>query len=173
MPIPIQRSLSWIPFIDVTEKAQHVADETSEWRIILWKLALKEVPEYLAVGKGLAFNPNVRLPFSAKEIYAWAIRTMNYHNGPLSFLIILGVGGFFSFIMFLFLVVKRHLKLIRLPWKSSDLKYYHLIIFSFFLTEIIYFLFIFGDVRSTSPKFFFFVFLLEGLVSSDKKPRLV
>ena len=47
MPVPIQRSLAWIPFIDIHEKAQHNATITSEWRITLWKYALKELPEYL------------------------------------------------------------------------------------------------------------------------------
>ena len=169
MPVPIQRSLAWVPFIDIHENARHFATQTSEWRIILWKLALKELPDYLVVGKGLAFDPNVRLPFSAKEIYAWAIRTMNYHNGPLSLLIVLGVGGFISFFMFLFLIVKKHFKLIRLPWKSSDLKHYHLVIYSFFLMEIVFFLLIFGDTHLSIAHFFFLVFLLEGLVSSDKK----
>lgn len=166
LPYPIQRSLSWLPFIDVSEYSQYNAQDSIDWRVLIWQYGLKEVPKYWLVGKGLAYDPN-SVPFFLPEHFAWAVRTTNYHNGPLSILITQGVAGFISIAAFVIIACKRHLQFLRQQWNSNLLKHFHLTIFSLLLAGIISFNVINGHIAVNLPKFFFLFAILEGLVATD------
>jgi len=56
LPIPVQRSLSFLPISSIDPMAKLDAQGTLEWRIQIWKTVLPEVPRYLLFGKGFAYN---------------------------------------------------------------------------------------------------------------------
>src|SRR5262245_3560486 len=57
LPGSMQRSLSFIPFIQVGQEARLDAESTLDWRLRMWSVLRAEVPKYLWVGKGFAINP--------------------------------------------------------------------------------------------------------------------
>jgi len=167
-PFPMQRSLAWIPFANVSHEAKQDAVATSKWRLKVWDLAIVELlPKYWLLGKGLSFNKWKSINILIPENYAWALETRNYHNGPLSVIITFGTPGLICFIFFLFFMIKRHYRLSRFYWKSNLLRHLHIVMLSFFITQVFVFLFIFGEVHISLPKIFFISAILEGLTSSD------
>jgi hypothetical protein len=169
MPITIQRSFAWLPFTEISERANKLATGTTVWRIMIWEYALNyQVPEYLFIGKGLAFSPDESLPVKISEHYGWAIRTLNYHSGPISLLVTLGLFGFVLFMWFFLKEIKRHYNIQKkINWVSYKLKYYHLVILSFLVTEFIFYIFVYGDIQNSIPKLLFLIGLCEGLYASE------
>ncbi|GIV62062.1 MAG: hypothetical protein KatS3mg044_0928 [Rhodothermaceae bacterium] len=154
--------------MEISDFAREAASGTSEWRLYVWKMALdNELPRYWLVGKGLAFHPNESLGFMLGDHYAWAVRTRNYHNGPLSLLIVLGLPGFVAFLGFLIIMIRRHLRIARGIWRSEKLAHFHAVMLVFFIVQVVYFIGIFGDVHISVPRLLFLGALLEGLVASD------
>ncbi len=172
LPLAIQRSLAWIPFVEISSAAEQAASATSNWRLYIWGMAITyELPEYWLIGKGLAFLPNESVGFAISDYYEWAIRTRNYHNGPLSILIVFGAPGLFAFLGFIYASFRRHYRITRKNWESFYLSHFHKVLLSFFITRVLFFLFIFGDAHKSIPRMFFVVAILEGLVASDSYLR--
>ncbi len=98
LPFNVQRSLSFLP-VPVDPAVRNDAEGTLQWRVEMWRYLLPEVPKYLLKGKGYAINPREHLLSweSARRGAAPtsnpAIVTADYHNGPLSVLIPLGIWG--------------------------------------------------------------------------------
>ncbi len=169
LPFPIQRAFSLIPFLNITSEAKELASITTAWRINLWNIALhEELPKYWLIGKGLAFNINENLPINISENYAWAIKTLNYHNGPLSIIITLGAWGLLATFGFLYSLLKRHINLLKKEWNSLELKNFHIAVLSFFISQVIIFLFIFGETNISLPRFLFLAALIESIAYSDE-----
>jgi hypothetical protein len=118
LPLTAQRALSFLPGRFDPLAAQD-ASATLDWRFDMWKQVLPEVPRYLLLGKGFGFD--------AKDLYLAAeterrfqsealsgtITVGDYHNGPLSILIPLGIYGMIAFLWFLiagFRVLYRNYK---------------------------------------------------------------
>ena len=57
LPLNVQRTLSVLP-VPIDPVARMSAQTSSQWRIEMWKHLLPQVPQYLLLGKGYAFNPN-------------------------------------------------------------------------------------------------------------------
>ena len=107
LPTNLIRTLSFIPGI-----SNENATQTSDWRVMVWGLALKyELPKYLWLGKGLTFGannyPNI---FGVSDFYLTALDFSNYHNGPVSLLIIFGIPGFLAITLYHFEYIKRIIK---------------------------------------------------------------
>ena len=56
LPLNIQRTLSVLP-VPIDPVARISAQASSQWRLEMWKNLLPQVPQYLILGKGYAFNP--------------------------------------------------------------------------------------------------------------------
>ena len=56
LPFSIQRSLAWIPGIEISKVAALSAANTTSWRIELWTYLLDDISRYWLVGKGLTFD---------------------------------------------------------------------------------------------------------------------
>jgi hypothetical protein len=171
MPLTIQRSFAWLPFANISGEASKLAVGTSVWRITIWEYVLKYLlPQYLLIGKGLAFSLNDALPVKISEHYAWAIRTLNYHNGPLSLLVTLGLFGFVFFIGFFIIEIKRNYYLQKSSnWVSGELKHLHLVVLSYLITQFIFYLFVYGDLNNSIPSLLFLIGICEGLNASEKQ----
>ena len=104
LPFGVQRSMAFLP-IDIDPMARLSAQASSEWRLEIWRDVLPEVPQYLVLGKGYGFSGremamihDARRGGSLEETTELA---GDYHNGPLSLLIPLGVFGMIGFLWFL------------------------------------------------------------------------
>jgi len=106
LPLVVQRTVSFLP-LRVNPVAQVDAENSSQWRIEMWKEVLPEVPKHLLFGKGcgmdatdMAFADENAHRGYARD-YQWAILTQSYHNGPLTILVPFGIWGAIGFVWFL------------------------------------------------------------------------
>jgi hypothetical protein len=148
LPLPVQRTLTVIPFLPVSSFAKLDAQGSSDWRFEMWKILLPEVRHYFWVGKGYAINPTDM--FLAEESarrgvgdrYQGVLVTGDYHSGPLSVIIPFGIAGVIAFSAVLFFggrVLYRN-------WKfgAPEFKNINQALFAFFLTKVIFYVFVFG-----------------------------
>jgi hypothetical protein len=150
-PQSIQRALAVLP-VKVDPVVQSEADASSEWRREIWRVMLPQIPEYLFLGKGYAI--------SARDYnYMTSQRTQNleaenreatiagdYHNGPLSIIIPLGVWGGLAF---LWLLVASLIVLWRnYRFGDPELANINTFLLASFLVQTITFMFIFGSLYS-------------------------
>ncbi len=96
LPMALQRTLTFLP-IQVDPMVRRDAEGTIEWRVQMWKLLVKEIPEYFWIGKGFAMDPtDMYLAGEAAkrghlESFEGAKLAGDYHSGPLSLIIPLGI----------------------------------------------------------------------------------
>jgi hypothetical protein len=106
LPISVQRSLSFLP-IEINAYARANAQSSTEWRMEMWQILLPQVPRYFWLGKGYAIDPaDLHLTTEAVKKglikdYEWALVSGDYHSGPLSVFIPLGIWGTIGFVWFL------------------------------------------------------------------------
>lgn len=106
MPLAMQRSLSFLPLkIDRTAKVDALG--TLDWRISMWKIVVKDVPNYLLLGKGFTYSGTdyvlTQEAFKRGMIFTSYEDTLisgNYHNGILTILIPFGIFGMIGFLWF-------------------------------------------------------------------------
>lgn len=151
MPLPVQRTLSFLP-LNVDPIVRQDAEGSTQWRLEMWKEILPDVPKYLIKGKGYGINPGEF--FLARESAARGfltsaqtfILTGNYHNGPLSVIMPLGIFGSVGFLWFLGAAIKVLLQNYR--HGDSSLSKINAFILAFFIAHTIIFFFVFGSLYS-------------------------
>ena len=159
LPFYVQRTLSFLP-IEVNSAVKVGADASLDWRLQMWKVLLPEVPKYLWKGKGFGIDPTAMYfstdAFRQKEGgIEWAIVAGDYHSGPLSLIIPLGIWGVLAFGWFLVGSV-RHLYRQHRSGPPA-LQLINTLLLSYFLARIILFLFFFGSFHSD-------LFLFTGII---------
>lgn len=148
LPMTVQRAISFLP-VDVDPVARMGAESSSEWRFQMWRTLLPTVPQYLLVGKGYAINQNeLALAVGSGAVSASsgaesAMLAGDYHSGPLSLIIPLGIWGVIGFLWFL----GAALRLLLNNYRHSDpeLLQVNTFLLSFFIARTIYFFFVFGS----------------------------
>jgi hypothetical protein len=106
LPIVGQRSMSFLP-IEVDPMVKESAKASNDWRVQVWKVVLPQVPQYLLKGKGYSADANdlVMEEASASRGFSAASSeatvAVDYHNGPLSVIVPLGLAGMIAFVWFL------------------------------------------------------------------------
>ena len=78
---------------------------STEWRIDMWKAVLPSVPRYFFLGKGYGLDANdLYMSFESAYRQGEASATSqvagDYHNGPLTLIIPLGIWGVIGFVWF-------------------------------------------------------------------------
>lgn len=99
MPLGLQRTVSFIPGVQVAEAAAENAKGSIEWRLEIWRYCLQQSDNYLFLGRGSAFDVKdtaAGLGLNDVATYSpwFAFQTRSYHSGPLSLLIDYGIPGF-------------------------------------------------------------------------------
>lgn len=158
LPLVVQRTLSIFP-IRLSPIAEMSAAGSSEWRLEMWQQVLPEVPQYLIKGKGFAIDPtdlalaefNNRFNLG----YSGAIAAGDYHNGPLSLVIPLGIWGFLAFVWFVVAALRYLHRVYR--YGDPDLRLINTFLLASFLARIIIFTFIVGS-------FFSDLFVFTGIL---------
>ncbi len=106
LPLSVQRTFSFLP-IRVDSVVAADAQDSTEWRLRMWKLLLPEVPNYLWLGKGYAIRGDdlelaQNLVMSGRgDTAEVAMLAGDYHSGPLSVIIPFGIFGALAFLWFL------------------------------------------------------------------------
>ncbi len=155
MPLPVQRALSAFSAVvplDINADVRVEAAESTQWRLDMWRLVWPEVPDYLLLGKGYAIDPtDLYLTGEAVNLgilpnYSEAITAGNYHNGPLSVLVPFGIWGALAFLWLL----GAGLKVLYCNRRYGDarLKLINDFFFGYFLTQCLFFFFVYGDLSS-------------------------
>jgi O-antigen ligase/polysaccharide polymerase Wzy-like membrane protein len=173
-PEGVQRTISWVPGVDIPEYVQKDAGNTLTWRMELWTEALKRLPRYWLIGKGYAFSGEEMVGVAGANMTTapldWALISSSYHNGPISLLMGLGVFGLLTGCGFLIGALVRHRAILKRKWKDPKLKQCHQVVYAMFLTYVVIFFTLFGAVEEFSPFLFMFA-LLETLYQLDTSEK--
>jgi O-antigen ligase len=171
LPWVVQRTISFLP-VKIDPFVKRDAEASTEWRLDIWKQSLPLVPKYLFMGKGYGMNPNelsLEVTRGGVAITADAIAMTNdYHSGPLSIIIPLGVWGAIGFLWFL---VAASLYLYR-NYRRGDpqLKRINTFLWALFLLKAIYFFAIYGSFHTD---FYAFIGIVGLSVSLNGRPEEV
>jgi hypothetical protein len=151
LPYGFQRMLAWIPGLPVSLEAKLGADVSTEWRVEMWKSVILMIPDYLLIGRGMAFDlGSAYQAYIATEAsqHAFFIATHGYHNGPLYLLIDHGAPGFICGLGMMLCTLRRHWMLHKRPWPDETLKKMHTMFLCLTMAQIISFFGIFGALES-------------------------
>jgi len=149
LPLVVQRTLSFLPgnFHPLAERS---AMASTEWRWEMWKQVWPEVPKHLFRGKGFAIDPgemflalDTSLRFRGEE-HAGTVLVGDYHNGPLSILIPLGIYGMIAFLWFL----AAGVRVLHRNWKHGNPEYRNINAFllAAFAAHAVFFFLGFGSI---------------------------
>jgi hypothetical protein len=141
------------------------AEGSVQWRLEMWQVLVPQIKDYWYLGKGYRIDPD-ELYFAiigggATDIQAQGdLVAGNYHSGPLSLIIplgIWGVAGFFWLVGAGINVLHRNFK-----YGEAELRNINVFLLAYFLMQIIAFFFIFGAFNS---QFYFLTGILGLSVS--------
>ncbi|MFT3783143.1 MAG: hypothetical protein QM790_14135 [Nibricoccus sp.] len=94
LPLAVQRSVSFLPGIEVVPLAFDNAADTLNDRIGVLKLAIKDIPQYLAIGRGFGMERIDILPSDSVYSGVW-LQYMNgfFYNGLIGSILKTGLAG--------------------------------------------------------------------------------
>ncbi len=120
LPMAMQRSISFLPGIQVQALAARNASDTIDDRIGILKLAINDVPRYLFLGRGFGMERLDQLPSDAVYDNVW-MGYINgiFYNGTLGLLLKTGLAGFIFSSMFVWWVSRMALAVVWLAWRRS------------------------------------------------------
>ena len=161
LPHSAQRSLSFIPFIQIDADARRNAEDTLDWRLRMWSVLRPEVPKYLWLGKGFALNPidlyltEEGTKRGLRQDIEVSIITGSYHSGPLTLLISFGLPGTIAFVLF---IIGATTVLYR-NYRNGpvELRATNTFLLSYFVARSLYFFAFYGDLSGD-------LFLFTGAV---------
>ncbi len=171
LPMSMQRTLSLIPFIDVSLAARADALDSSLWRVEIWKQAWLQVPDYLLIGKGLTINPedlNAMMSMRTDTV-TMALMSHTYHNGPLALLLDLGVLGLVAGSGFLIASAVEFYKRLATPIEDPLLRRAYCFYTAYYIYQVLNFFFIYGDLQSFTMMFMFSAILWGILRTAEQQ----
>jgi len=150
LPIPVQRSLSFLPISGIDPMAKLDAQGTLDWRIQIWKTVLPEVPRYLLFGKGFAYN-GTDYYLTTEAVRRGIAYTVDestlvcgsYHQGILTVIIPFGLWGLLLFAWFCYSSLKilfRHYR----EGKES-LRLINTFLLAMFISRLVFYIFFYGQ----------------------------
>jgi hypothetical protein len=156
LPLSVQRSLSFLP-IDIDPTAKADALGTLDWRLLMWRAVLPEVPRYLIIGKGFGFSGTdyyLTQEAMARGLYTAYEDTLisgNYHNGLLTILIPFGIFGMICFLWFCWAA----LRVLHRNYRYGDpsLKLINTFLIAYFTSRLIFYLVFYGQFDLDFPIF--------------------
>lgn len=161
LPMAVQRSLTVLPLIPVSDVARSDATDSSKWREDMWKQLQPEVARSFWLGKGYTANQTTyRLEQEAVRMglaqdYEMMILAGDYHSGWRSIMIPFGIWGILAFSAFLIAGMK-------VLWANRNkgegaLRRVNLFLLTFFISKTVFFFFVVGAIASD-------LFIFTGLV---------
>lgn len=155
LPWTVQRTLSFLP-IHVVPEVEADAKGSTEWRLDMWREVLPDVPKYLILGKGYAFDPNEMAMIQAgmtrgEDEAVGSALAGDYHSGPLSVIMPFGIWGVVGFLW----LIGAGVRLLYQNYRYGDpaLAIINRFCLAQFIAKVIFFLGIFGSLYSDLPSF--------------------
>lgn len=150
LPLAAQRAISFLP-VRVDPVAAMDASNSLEWRVSIWKLVIKDVPGHLWFGRGYAIDPvdiylaeeSVKRGFQTD--YELSAKSGDYHSGPLSVLVPFGLIGTLALVLFVIAAMRTLYR--NFKYGDADLKNINTFLLSYFIGEVVYFIFFFGGIE--------------------------
>jgi hypothetical protein len=175
LPLTVQRTLSFLP-VEIDAQTRLSAQDSTEWRLDMWKATLPQVPKYFFKGKG--YNVSGDELFLAQESAARGIGARwegsalagDYHSGPLSVLIPFGIWGLAAFVWLL--AAGARFLYTNFRDGAPELRRINAFLLALFLARILFFVFVFGALSSEFYQFTGILGLSVALnVSSQRAKR--
>lgn len=147
LPFSVQRAISFLP-VQVDPMTRQIAEESTEWRLQMWKSVAHQIPDYLLLGKGynLSGTDFYMLQQSTMRGYVenWESHALagDYHSGPLSVIIPFGIWGGLAFLWLLY-AGTRYLYQVYQDG-AEHMKVVNRFLLALFVARILFFLFVFG-----------------------------
>jgi O-antigen ligase len=173
MPLMMQRSLSFLP-IEVSPLAKSAAEDSSDWRINIWKEVVPTIPQYLIVGKGYGMDARANemseafRDFQSNDDGSGAIAASDFHNGPLSLIIPLGIFGVIGFLWFLFASIKTLINNFR--FGDPENQQINTFLLAYFLTKTVFFFAVFGSFQNELAVFVGLIALSVSINGGARQP---
>lgn len=175
LPLTVQRTLCFLP-INFDLSVQATADDSTEWRLDMWREVVHTIPQYLFIGKGYEVPLNEMYLVSQAmsrgyygKRYELALLAGDYHSGPLSVIIPFGIFGSIAFLWFLgaglYVLYRNHKYGVPELWNINSF------LLAFFAARILFFMFIFGSLYSDFIYFTALVGLSVSLNGGVASPR--
>jgi hypothetical protein len=147
MPVSVQRTFSFLP-LDVDPIAKGDAVASTEWRMDMWRVLVDQIPTYFWLGKGYVIDPT-DLYFADEAVrrgiaknYETALIAGDYHSGPLSTIIPMGIWGVIGFIWLamagLFVLYRNY------KYGDPEMARINTLLLAFFAARTVFFIFVFG-----------------------------
>jgi hypothetical protein len=162
LPFTAQRTIAFIPGLNLSTDARDSAQASVDWRIQMWTSLSKQVPQYLLLGKGLAIHPedfNSMMGMDAAMASAEArfdpgqnslALSYDYHNGPLSVLIPFGIWGAIAFLWLM--IAGSRVMYLNLRHGDPALRTVNCFLFAYFAMSFVLFI-IGGAIYTDLMKF--------------------
>jgi hypothetical protein len=150
LPWAVQRSFSFLP-LNWNNFAIQDANTSAQWRWDMTKAMLPQIPQYLLLGKGYGltaadFNA-IAMGSAAKSADQWGSAIAgDYHTGPISVIIPLGIWGVIGFLWFMVAAFKSLLDNCR--HGDPALRTFNAFLFAGFCTHAFLFFFVTGSLYS-------------------------
>jgi len=151
LPGAVQRSLAFLP-VDINPDIRADAEASTDWRLGMWREIWPEIPKYLFIGKGYALDPEelyltvMGAQMGILSAFESSKLSGDYHNGPLSILIPFGLFGTAAFVWLLVAGIKVMYGNYR--YGDARLRRVNMTLFCYFVTECLFFIFVFGAFNS-------------------------
>lgn len=154
LPLPIQRSIAFLP-LNLDPTAVFEARNSTEWRLNLWKMAADQIPRYFWFGKGMGVDAEEmastvalsnRGKLASDESF---LLVQNFHNGPLSVIIPLGIWGAIGWLWLVIAILRALYKNYR--YGDEELKRINTFFLAYFIMHVLVFLIVFGHFPLAYP----------------------
>ncbi|MBK9990472.1 MAG: hypothetical protein IPP19_07010 [Verrucomicrobia bacterium] len=114
LPLPVQRSISFLPGIEVDPLAERNATDTIKDRIGILELAVKDIPKYALLGRGFGMERLDLLPTdTVNDNVTTGYVNGIFYNGTLGLLLKTGLPGFICALIYIYIVSRIALELVR------------------------------------------------------------
>ena len=150
LPFTFQRALAFLP-LNLSAEARESAENSSQWRIDMWKALLPQVPQYLLLGKGYVITME-DYEFMGKDTAFQAVDASqqglalagDYHNGPLSVVIPFGIWGVIVFLWFA--IAGMRVMYCNFRYGDESLRTVNTFFWANYLYGFLRFLFVYGSM---------------------------
>jgi hypothetical protein len=151
LPFTAQRALAFLP-LDISPEARMSADDSTQWRIDMWKALLPQIPPHLLLGKGYAISMEDFQMMGGSAFHAvdpsqqGLALAGDYHSGPLSVILPFGIWGAIVFLWLLIAIA--WVMYCNYRYGDASLRTINAFMWAFILLFIFQFLFLFGALNS-------------------------
>ena len=148
LPLTVQRSLSFLP-IEVSPIARADAEASSEWRLQIWREVVPTIPQYLLVGKGYSIDAREMeaaadfADYDTSQTGRGAMVASDFHSGPLSLIIPLGIFGVIGFLWFLAAAFRVLIHNRR--YGDAEYRGLNTFLLAYFTVRVVFFFVIYGS----------------------------